>query len=229
MLTYLLIDVLSVLIPFAYSFHPRLQFHKTWFAFWPAVVATAAPFLWWDSLFTQWGVWGFNPCYLTGLDWFHLPVEEWLFFICIPYACVFTYHCLKRLIQRDFFAASHRVITAGLAGVLVGIAIFNLDRLYTSTTFLLTALFLLLHLYVFKSEYMGRFYVAYAVLLLPFLLVNGILTGLFIEEQVVWYNNAENLGLRILTIPVEDTIYGLLLILMNVTIYEWVLAKRRLS
>ena len=61
--------------------------------------------------------------------------------------------------------------------------------------------------------------------LFPFLIVNGILTGSFIDEPVVWYNNAENLSLRFITIPVEDFIYGLLLFLMNVTIYEKILSR----
>jgi lycopene cyclase domain-containing protein len=67
---------------------------------------------------------------------------------------------------------------------------------------------------------MGRFYLAYAVCLVPFFVVNGILTGSFIEEEVVWYNNEENLGIRLFTIPVEDVVYGMLLILMNVTFME---------
>jgi lycopene cyclase domain-containing protein len=72
---------------------------------------------------------------------------------------------------------------------------------------------------------MGRFYLAYAVILIPFFIVNGILTGSFIEQEVVWYNNEENLGVRIGTVPVEDIFYGMLLILMNVVIYEWLQEK----
>ena len=100
------------------------------------------------------------------------------------------------------------------------IGCFNLSRAYTGVTFIATSVFLLAHLFIFKSSYLGRFYFAYLILLVPFLIVNGILTGSLIEAQVVWYNEDENLGLRVLTIPIEDFVYGLLLILTNVTIYE---------
>lgn len=67
---------------------------------------------------------------------------------------------------------------------------------------------------------MGRFYFMYLVILLPFFLVNGALTGMFSPEPVVWYDHTQNLGIQIGTIPIEDSVYGLLLLLMNVTIYE---------
>ena len=39
----------------------------------------------------------------------------------------------------------------------------------------------------------------------PFLLVNGVLTGLLDSvSPPVWYNDSENLGLRLMTIPVEE-------------------------
>tara|TARA_B100001027_G_C16264851_1_gene331422 strand:+ start:1047 stop:1253 length:207 start_codon:yes stop_codon:yes gene_type:complete len=63
------------------------------------------------------------------------------------------------------------------------------------------------------------------VILLPFFIVNGILTGSWIENQIVWYDNLENLGIRMGTIPVEDTIYAYSMILMNLSLYEYFTKK----
>jgi len=107
--------------------------------------------------------------------------------------------------------------------------IYNYSKLYTSVTFLLTAFFILCHLFIFKSTYLGRFYFAYMFIIIPFIIVNGILTGSMIEGEVVWYDNAQNLGIRIFTIPIEDSVYGLLLILMNITLFEWFRNKFSIS
>ena len=221
MSTYLLINILSISVPFLFSFHPRLKFYKKWYAVFSAILIPGIVFILWDILFTRWGVWGFNSSHLSGISWLGLPIEEWLFFICIPYACLFTYFSLSVLIKKDFIETYAKPLSLLLITVLIFIALINIDRIYTSVTFLAAALFLSLHLLIFKSGYLGRFYLAYLVIyLFPFLLVNGILTGSFLAEPVVWYNNAENLSLRIFTIPIEDFVYGLLLFLMNVTIYE---------
>jgi lycopene cyclase domain-containing protein len=62
----------------------------------------------------------------------------------------------------------------------------------------------------------------YVVHLLPFFIVNGVLTAL----PVVWYNNAEIMGPRIGTIPAEDSMYSMLMLLLTVTLYE-LLRKRK--
>lgn len=226
MSTYLLVNLLSVSVPLTCSFHRRLNFYRTWYAFWPAAIITAAFFITWDILFTRLGVWGFNERHLIGITLLDLPLEEWLFFICIPYACVFTYASLKQVASSNFLEPYRGIITVCLIAGCVVLASMNIGRLYTSVTSLLTAFFLLAHLMFIKRSYLSRFYLAYSVLLVPFFIVNGILTGSFIHEEVVWYNNAENLSVRLFTIPVEDLIYCLLLLLMNVTLYEAFVTRR---
>jgi lycopene cyclase domain-containing protein len=58
------------------------------------------------------------------------------------------------------------------------------------------------------------------VVLIPFLLVNGVLTGAFTEEPIVAYSEQAFMGKRIFTIPVEDSIYGFLLLMSIITGFE---------
>ena len=184
-------------------------------------------FIVWDVIFTNLGVWGFNPKYLVGINLINLPIEEWLFFLIIPYSSLFIYVCLNYFIKKDIIG-DHGVTIARILGpLLILVAIFSYFQAYTFWNFMFAGLFLILQGYYLKSSYLGRFFMAYLVHLIPFLIVNGILTGSFIAEPIVWYNNEENLGIRIGTIPVEDTIYALLLLLMNVTFYEGHLFRRR--
>ncbi|MEZ5083087.1 MAG: lycopene cyclase domain-containing protein [Bacteroidales bacterium] len=226
MYLYLLINLFSISVPFIASFDKRLNFYKQWKYFFPGMLVTLAFFIAWDVLFTHLGIWGFNPRYLTGINLINLPIEEWMFFITIPYACVFTYVSLNYLINKDYFGKYQTAISWVLIIILSFTAVIFYNRLYTSVTFVFTAIFLLIHLYVIKSKYLGRFYFSYMIILIPFFIVNGLLTGSFIEDEVVWYDDSMNLGIRLFTIPVEDSIYGMLLILMNVTFFEWFISKR---
>lgn len=222
--TYLLVNAGSFIIPFIFSFHPKLDFYKTWKAFFPAVIITSIVFISWDIVFTAIGIWSFNERYVLGINVMGIPLEEWLFFFCIPYASVFTYHCFKLFFKFEDLKRVGSLTSIILMVILPIIAVAFIDRLYTSITFLATSLFLLAHYYgLFVYVKLGRFYVIYLILLIPFLITNGILTGSWIEDAVVKYNPAHNLGIRILTIPIEDSVYGLFLILMNVTIYEAIL------
>lgn len=224
---YLALDLFSISLPLIFSFYSPSPFYKKWKHLWVAILIPAIVFIVWDEWFTQVGVWGFNPRYLTGIYLGSLPLEEVLFFICIPYACVFTYHALNYLIKKDYLGPYQKSITLFLVGLLITTGALNYSNRYTIVTFFSLALFLLVLLYGLKVNYLGRFYLAYFFILIPFFLINGILTGSFIDEQVVWYNDAENMGLRMGTIPFEDTFYGMLLILMNVVIMEELQKKSR--
>ncbi len=191
------------------------------------MLITAIIFIVWDELFTRMGVWGFNEKYLSGIYIFSLPLEEVLFFFCIPYASIFIYFALNSLIERDYFYPHHEIISSILIFLLLLFGGYYITKSYTGVTFILTGLFLAYQMLKLRPRYMGRFYFAFLFILIPFFIVNGILTGSFLDEPVVWYNDNENMGIRIGTIPLEDVIYGMLLILAPITIAETIEERLR--
>ncbi len=217
---YLLIDFFTVIIPFIFTFHPKLKFYKEWKWFFPANILTAIIFVIWDIAFTKMGVWGFNEKYLLGIYFYNLPIEEILFFICIPYACVFTYYCLTRFYKIKLNAKAEQRIVHLLSFILLLTGIFFYHKFYTATVFISLGIILLLMKYFLKNDWLLKLITIYPLLLIPFFTVNGLLTGTGLQDPVVWYNNLENMGWRILTIPIEDIFYGFELILLNIFFYK---------
>ena len=214
--TYLVLMLASLSGPLLLSFSKHVQYIKKW-KFLPLPLSiTLIYFGIWDSIFTKIGVWNFNEQYILGIKIFRLPLEEWLFFIIIPFCCVFIYECCNYFIKKDYLYNYAFKINAVILISISIIAILNIDKIYTAFNFLSAIIVLLYIQFFLKPVWLGRFYVGYLFSLLPFFIVNGILTYL----PVVRYNDAENLGIRIVTIPVEDSIYCLLLLLMNITVYE---------
>lgn len=217
---YLFLDLISISFPLAFSFYPSANFSKKWKYLWPSILITALIFISWDIAFTNRGVWGFNPKYILGIYFFNLPLEEVLFFVCIPYACVFLYEELNHFVGRDWLEELSPRISAGLCFFMMLIGILNIHRWYTSVTFIAASIFLAAVQWKWRRLSLSRFYFAFIIILIPFFIVNGILTGSFISEPVVWYNPAEMLDIRIGTIPIEDVFYGMLLLLMNISLFE---------
>lgn len=224
---YLLLNIGSISFPFLFSFYPKASFSKEWKYLFPALIATALIFIAWDEWFTRLGVWGFNPRYLTGIYLGSLPLEEVMFFIFIPYACLFIYFAVGYLSKKDYLASYHPHISVLLIVVLFTLGILYIDRWYTSVTFFSLALLLTVHRWYWKSSFMGRFYLSYLFVLIPFFLVNGILTGSFIDQEVVWYNNQENIDIRIGTIPLDDFFYNMLMLLLATGMYEGIKQRKR--
>lgn len=219
--TYLLLNIVTLFFPFVLSFDKKVAFYKKWPQLVWGIGVTGAFFIVWDMLKTHYGVWAFNPEYLIGVYIGNLPLEEWLFFITVPYGCVFIYECLKAYLP-DYLEKTSKYIAPAIAIALVVAGVLSHNKMYTFVTFILTALFLVVYINVFKNRLGGYFWMGYVVHLIPFFIVNGVLTSL----PVVIYNDAENLGIRLYTIPAEDTIYSMLLLLMNVGIYEYIGQKR---
>ncbi|MCS6982179.1 MAG: lycopene cyclase domain-containing protein [Flavobacteriales bacterium] len=217
---YLWINLGSLAIPLILSFDRRVAFASRYRYWLPALLCTALVFILWDIGKTRQGVWGFNPHYITGFRLDVLPWEEVLFFFTIPYACLFIYVCVQSYFPTARLCASRGLwrlasLLSAMAAVLVH------SRLYTAITLIYSsALFLVCS---FLSNRLGHFPLAYLLHLVPFFIVNGLLTAL----PVVTYNPEEILGLRLGSIPIEDTLYSLNLFLTNVVLYEWLIARIR--
>jgi lycopene cyclase domain-containing protein len=218
--TYLALNALTISVPLLRSFEPRVHFARRFRSVLVATALTGAVFLPWDILFTRLGVWSFDHRYVVGVYVAGLPVEEWLFFFTVPFACLFVYEVLSHFLVRDPLARVARAIFFTLGGVLLLFGLASWGKLYTATTFMLTGA-LCLFVAARDARYLGRFLVAFSVCLVPFFLVNGALTGSFTDAPVVRYDDTENLGIRLGTIPLEDAVYMLLLLLMNVSWFEW--------
>ncbi len=215
--TYLALLIFSLLFPLILSFDKKVAYWKNWLYLFPAFILSAIPFLIWDVKFTEVGIWSFNHDYTMGIDFMGLPVEEWAFFFVIPYCCLFIYEVLKAYFPNFSFPNVFVAFSLGLIVLFGLLAYFNQDKSYTFINNLFAGIFLVY--IIFRNQFKQRlshFYLAYFVSLIPFLIINGLLTYL----PVVEYNSDHNLSLFFISIPIEDFTYLFLLLLMNTVFYE---------
>lgn len=205
----------SILIPFVLSFDRKVSFYKKWKSLIPATFLVGAVYIFFDARFVTDGVWGFNPEYHSTVVLFGLPLEEWLFFILIPYASLFIHFVLEAYFPHFKISdKAVKIVTWALILFFAAIVALNFDKAYTRFNYTLLVLALIWGLFD-RSRLLNRYYLSFLVIIIPFFLVNSILTGTMIDGEVVWYNNLETLGIRVGTIPIEDVGYAFSLMLLN--------------
>lgn len=173
-----------------------------------------------DIFFTRYGIWGFNNRYTGKIYPLGLPLEEWLFFFMVPYASMFLHEVLTHYFPGILVGLkTTRVISALIIGGGLLLAVLFSGRAYTIYMSLLIAGAAGAAWFV-SLDLMRRYLFTFLVILVPFFIVNSLLTGTYITEEVVWYNNNENLGIRLGTVPVEDLGYAFSLVLFNLSATE---------
>ena len=221
---YAYVILFSFLGPFALSFDKKIAFYKEFRHLFFGLIITAFAFILWDEYFTVNKIWGFNPTYLLRIYVGHLPLEEILFFLIVPYNCVFIHQVLKgyfpqvkmTILGKWFF------ILFGASGIFF--AVYYFKNWYTMSACLITFLFAAWTL-LNKPSWMGNFTFTYLVCLIPFVVVNGILTGAITPSPIVWYSENHIIGWRIITIPFEDLYYNFSLLFPIIALFERSKAK----
>lgn len=206
--TYSLILFLTVMICFIASFNRQILFSHHFGAFIKSAILVAIPFIAWDIWFTAKGVWWFNTNYTLGIVIAGLPLEEWLFFICIPFSCVFTYYCFDKFFKLEWLSCFNNLIVFFSIIVCSVIALLHYDKIYTLVTAITTITTLIYLHFIGRADWISKASLVFIILLLGFFPVNGILTGTGLETPIVNYNPSDFLDVRMGTIPVEDAVYG---------------------
>ncbi|MBP7216004.1 MAG: lycopene cyclase domain-containing protein [Candidatus Omnitrophica bacterium] len=91
---YLWVLCLSLSLPFVLSFWPSLKFYRNTNALLASIALIVVLFGAWDIFATWRGHWSFNPSKVMGMYIVNLPLEEVLFFVVIPFCCIFTWEAL---------------------------------------------------------------------------------------------------------------------------------------
>jgi len=203
---YSLIALAVLAGPLALSFDDKVHFWTHWPAMGLALALTGLLYLFWDSLVVRRGDWTFNPKFTGNLRVFHLPVGELLFFVAVPYACLFLFEVVRvYFLSVEFWSVSPASLYAGALVFVVGAWIFR-HHSYTflalaSVTIFLSTLALTHPALAGRSE----FWIWFGLCFAAFTLVDGLYTAL----PTIWYNPKAVTGLRIGPIPLEDFFYNL--------------------
>ena len=227
MSAYLWVIIGTIAGPLFLSFDKKVAYYKYFSKVVYSIVLVSIPFLVCDYFFTKNEIWGFTREYILGIYLKNIPLEECLFFIIIPYACIFIYQVLKSYFPnyQGEKIAHYFSFTITFSGLLFGITF--IEKWYTASACIVAALLTIKMYYIDKPKWFPNFVLTFIVALVPFIIVNGILTGAVTEKPIVWYSPEQIIGWRIITIPIEDLYYNYCLLLPIVYIFERKMAPNR--
>jgi lycopene cyclase domain-containing protein len=213
---YLWIDLAIVCLPLVLSFDRRVHYVRRWPAVFLSALAIAAVYIPWDMLKTAYRVWGFSERFAGSWRLLGLPAGEWLFFVAVPFSCLFIYEVVRAYF-RDGAVRVPAWVWLAAAAASLAVAVLFRARAYTFTVMISVAVFLVLATLLLPRLLGSRhFWLAMLLTNIPFLIFNGLLTAL----PVVVYNDAENWGVRAFTIPLEDFFYSFSLLGFNFLVYQ---------
>ncbi len=216
---YFIIHLIVILPVFMLSFEKKVHFISNYKHLFKGTLIVGGGFIVWDSLKTFTNVWTFNENYIVDIFIGNLPLEEYMFFVTVPIACVFIHQCI---LSYNLFKTGQNddLLINSLISILLFFGVFFWTLLYTSTVCLITASVLCFHYVYGDVNVRIKTYHTYLFSLVPFVLINGILTGGFTNAPIISYNEGEFLKIRLVSIPMEDAIYLFPLLLGHISFYE---------
>lgn len=202
------------------TFYKNIAFYKELKYVLPAILFVAGGFMLWNIFFTVQFVWGFNVENLSGFSFFNVPIEEWMLFFIFPYTAIFVFFIFEKM-EWEFITKRWSLIFATIITVIALILFVNYRE--HTYTFWVACLVMLLNgiLYFgFRPKWYQCFWSAFLVFYFPFFFLNGWVSSYIASGPIVWYNPNHIIGIKILTIPVENIMYYFLMFLFTLVIYK---------
>lgn len=216
MYLYLYINLAILFLPLAISFErKRINYQSRMKSVVLSIVSVGTAFVAWDVLATHFGHWSFNPNYLVGIRLLGLPIEEILFFVTVPFSCLFTYAALV------YFLKDGTIRPMGKLQLIVGVAFISLsllflNREYTFLALLSVGITILAAPKLADQIFSSKLYWYYVAVTFAFFLVfNFLLTSL----PIVAYSSEAISGLRVTTIPIEDFMFNFSLLTLYLAVF----------
>ncbi len=231
MYTYLYFNILVIIFPFLLSFDKRVAFWRKWPYLFISMILGDLIFVTWDSMVTEIGHWSFNEEHLTGIWVFGIPLEELLFFVTVPYACLFTYEVIVYYLK-EWKVPFNMYVNLAIAAVLVISAFLFIDQGYTFVVLLYTAGMVVIATFAEGPLLKSRKFWIYTLITIGlFTVFNMILTAIPIVEYSpdhIWGGDGLFNG-RFFTIPLEDFFYNFSLLTTYLVFYLFAkkILKRR--
>lgn len=211
-LNYLILNAMILSIPFLLSFKWKFSYYKYYKPLFASIAIVGLTYIIWDAIVTARGDWWFNYDYLIGVEILGLPLEEILFFITVPYSCIFIYENLEYFFP-DKQIKFNKLFYIALTVVLLigGLLFYHQD--YTILALFSCAAFFILALWKMPSILQSRNYWLYiGISMVPFLIFNYLLTSIPIvlyNPDAIWGGIVNQLWYgRFITIPFEDFFYN---------------------
>ena len=213
---YLLFNIIVIAGPTVFSFDRRVHYVSRWSIALLAIAIVMIPYIIWDAMVTG-SHWWFNEKYTLDFRLAGLPIGEWLFFIAIPFACLFIWEILAYYLKNQVTAKLQFLRILFLCGFPVGLFIYSTGKEYTALVLIFLGVAALMDLFLKNDIFLqSRTYLYLAIVSGFILIFNGYLTF----RPVVFYSSSYQLGFRLGAIPLEDFGYGYTLILLCTMLFE---------
>lgn len=212
---YLLLNIVIIAIPLILIFAPKVYFYKKLKSLAFSIAIVSGLFVLWDVAASARGDWIFNERYIGSLNLLGLPIEELLFFITVPYSCLFLYETFRTYIKEKPFPYNKYLYGILAFSCLSGALVFA-NKTYTATVLIVSAIVFAGAIFCFRDIFASSIFWLYIIVCtLLFGTFNHILTSL----PVVMYSPNAITGLRIAAIPLEDFLYNFSLLSLYLIFY----------